>query len=135
MQGLISDLQNDNAPVQLPDLKQPSKLTSGAARPSSTGYRTRVLGGARRAGMAIGWGLYGNSSSPFDFTTDPGAKPDGVVPIVVTAPDQLQSLGGLSGLFEQMQQSLRRHHGLLAVDLGPTAAYLDRPTPATTAGC
>jgi hypothetical protein len=35
-------------------------------------------------GVGIGWGLYGNTGSPLDFTTDPGAKPDAVGPIVLT---------------------------------------------------
>ena len=55
-------------------------------------------------GIAIGWGLYGNTPSPLSFTSDPGAKPDGVAPVVLTAPRQLQSLGGLTGLIEQMNQ-------------------------------
>lgn len=127
LQGLVSDLQNDNAPVQLPDLKQPSKFTSGGVG------RARGIGVAFAAvlvvlGIAIGWGLYGNSSSPFDFTTDPGAKPDGVVPIVVTAPDQLQSLGGLSGLFEQMKQRFGDTTGY-SLSIWPDRAYLDRPDP------
>jgi hypothetical protein len=55
-------------------------------------------------GIAIGWGLYGNTPSPLNFTSDPGAKSDGIAPVVLTPPRQLQSLGGLTGLIEQMKQ-------------------------------
>lgn len=131
LQSLIGDLQTDNAPVQLPDLKQPSKLAekirgSGAARSRGIGVAFAAV--LVVLGIAIGWGLYGNSSSPFDFTTDPGAKADGVVPIVLTAPDQLQSLGGLSGLFEQMKQRFGDTRGY-SMYIAPDRAYLDRPDP------
>ena len=56
----------------------------------SPGRRFRRLGGCGGSaaafvasvllGVGIGWGLYGNTSSPLDFTSDPGAKPDGVAP-------------------------------------------------------
>ena len=55
-------------------------------------------------GVGIGWGLYGNTASPLSFETDPGAKSDGIPAKVLTPPRQLQSLGGLNGLFEQMRQ-------------------------------
>lgn len=32
-------------------------------------------------GVCIGWGVYGNTGSPLDFTSDPGAKPDRVAPV------------------------------------------------------
>jgi hypothetical protein len=49
-------------------------------------------------------GLYGNTSSPLSFTSDPEAKPDGVAPVVLTPPKQLQSLRGLTGLMEQTRK-------------------------------
>ena len=106
LQALVTDLQNDNAPVQLPDLKPPSKISvaSSAGNRASLGIRLAVAGVLVLLGIGIGWGLYGNTSSPLSFTTDPGAKPDGVAPVVLTAPRQLQSLGGLTGLIEQMKQ-------------------------------
>jgi hypothetical protein len=55
-------------------------------------------------GVGIGWGLYGNTGSPLDFTTDPGAKPDGVGPVVLAAHTELLSLGGLTGLMEQTRK-------------------------------
>ena len=89
LQDLVGDLQNENAPVQMPDLR-PSRVkaaSSGVKRGWSIGLAYSAV--LVLFGVAIGWGLYGNSSSPFDFTTDPGAKPDGVVPIVNTPPREL----------------------------------------------
>jgi hypothetical protein len=99
LQDLVSDLQNSNAPVQLPDLKKPSRLKSGG-----WGMRAAVAGVLVVLGIAIGWGLYGNTTSPLSFTSDPGAKSDGIPAKVITPPKQLQSLGGMTGLLEQMRQ-------------------------------
>jgi hypothetical protein len=55
-------------------------------------------------GVGIGWGIYGNTRSPLDFTTDPGAKPDGIGPVVLTPPTQLHSVGGLTGLMGQTRK-------------------------------
>lgn len=97
--ALVDDLQNSNAPVQLPNLKAPSRL-----RNDGLGIRIAAAAVLVLLGMGIGWGLYGNTSSPLSFTSDPGAKSDGVPAKVITPPRQLQSLGGLNGLFEQMRQ-------------------------------
>lgn len=131
LQSLVADLQTDKAPVQLPDLKEPSKVASNLKL--SGGGRAKGIGLAFSAvlivfGVLIGWGLYGNSSSPLDFTTDPGAKADGVVPVVVTPPAELQSLGGLSGLFEQMRQRFGDTNGY-SLSIWPDRAYLDRADP------
>ena len=66
LQTLVADLQTSNAPVQLPTLKKPSRVRMRAA----------VAGVLVVFGVAIG--LYGNASSPLSFTSDPGAKADGV---------------------------------------------------------
>ncbi len=79
-------------------------------------------------GIAIGWGLYGNTSSPLSFQTDPGAKADGIPATVLTPPRQLQSLGGLTGLFEQMQAEIRRHPGY-DLTIFDDYASLERPDP------
>ena len=76
-------------------------------------------------GVGIGWGLYGNTSSPLDFTTDPGAKPDGVTPLVLTPPRQLRSLGGLTGLTEQTRKRFGDTMGFRLV-IYPDYAVLDR---------
>jgi hypothetical protein len=101
LQSLISDLQNANAPVQLPDLKRRPRVPSGTG---GWGMRLAVAGVLVLLGVGIGWGLYGNTTSPLSFTSDPGAKSDGIPGKVLTPPKQLQSLGGLNGLLEQMRQ-------------------------------
>jgi hypothetical protein len=129
LQALVDDLQTEHAPVQLPDLEKPSRLSSGAGGGRRAwGYTLAVTAVLVVLGIAIGWGLYGNSSSPLDFTTDPGAKPDGVVPVVVTPPTELISLGGLSGLFEQMRKKFGDTNGY-SLSIRPLRADLDRPDP------
>jgi hypothetical protein len=123
LQALVSDLQTANAPVQLPSLKKPLRLPGGG-----WGVRAAVAGVLVLLGIGIGWGLYGNTSSPLNFTSDPGAKPDGVTPVVLTPPRQLHSLGGLAGLFEQMKQKFGDTTGYRLV-VYPDYASLDRPDP------
>jgi len=102
LQSLTEDLQTANAPVQPPNLKKPSPFKSSGAG-SGWGMRAAVAGVLVVLGIAIGWGLYGNTTSPLDFTSDPGARDDGIPAKVLTPPRQLHSLGGLTGLFEQMK--------------------------------
>lgn len=124
LQDLVSDLQTANAPVRLPRLKKPVRLNL----PGGWGLRAAVAGVLLVLGIAIGWGLYGNTSSPLNFTSDPGAKSDGVTPVVLTPPRQLHSVGGLSGLLEQMKQRFGDTMGYrLAVY--PDYASLTRPDP------
>lgn len=125
LRALVSDLQTANAPVQLPDLKPPRM---SAWKPAGWGMRLAVGSVLVLLGIGIGWGLYGNTGSPLSFTTDPGAKPDGVAPTVLTPPRQLQSLGGLSGLLEQMRQRFGDTMGYRLV-IYPDYASLDRPDP------
>jgi len=122
LQSLIADLQTSNAPVQLPDLKNRRKL------PSGFGIRAAMAGVLVALGIGIGWGLYGNTPSPLNFTSDPGAKDDGVPARVLTAPRQLHSLGGLNGLLEQMTQKFGDTEGYRLV-VYPEYASLDRPDP------
>lgn len=100
LQHLVSDLQNSNAPVQLPDLKQPRGQRARGGWKMGLAYSAVLV----LLGIAIGWGLYGNTSSPLSFQTDPGAKSDGIPAKVLTAPRELLSLGGFNGLFEQMRK-------------------------------
>jgi hypothetical protein len=130
LQALVSDLQNDNAPVQLPDLKAPSRMSvaTAAGNRAGLGIRLAVAAVLVLLGIGVGWGMYGNTTSPLSFTTDPGAKPDGVAPVVLTAPRQLQSLGGLTGLIAQMKQRFgdtMGYHLLIYPDYGS----LDRADP------
>ncbi len=124
LQSLVSDLQTANAPVQLPDLKKPGFRGAGAG----WGMRVAVAGVLVVLGIAIGWGLYGNTPSPLNFTSDPGARSDGITPVVLTPPKRLHSLGGLTGLLEQMRQKFGDTNGYRLL-VYPDYASLDRPDP------
>jgi hypothetical protein len=124
LQTLVGDLQTEQT---LPELKKESRFRADGAK-RAWGYPLAVTAVLVVLGIAIGWGLYGNSSSPLDFTTDPGAKPDGVVPVVVTPPKELQSLGGLSGLFAQMRTKFGDATGY-SLSINPDDAYLQRSDP------
>ncbi len=123
LQALVSDLQNSNAPVRLPVLRNPIRLQLRGWQIRAAIAATLVL-----AGVLIGWGVYGNTSSPLDFTSDPGAKSDGIDPVVLTPPRQLHSLGGLTGLVEQMRQRFGDTLGYRLV-VYPDRASLERPDP------
>ena len=63
---------NDQRPVQLPSLRAPhSRIAVGLGNPG--GRR----GGAGATGHRDRLGLYGNTSSPLNFTSDPGPSPTG----------------------------------------------------------
>lgn len=124
LRALVGDLQTGNAPVQLHALKTPRAASS---RPVWA-IRLATAGVLVLLGIGMGWGLYGNTSSPLNFTSDPGAKHDGVTPVVLTPPRQLQSLGGLSGLLEQMRKKFGDTMGYRLV-IYPEYAVLDRPDP------
>ena len=123
LKSLASDLQTNNAPVQ-----SPSKLWAQRGAGSGWGMRAAVAGVLVVLGIAIGWGLYGNTPSPLNFTSDPGAKSDGITPLVLTPPKQLHSLGGLTGLIEQMKQKFRDTNRYRLI-VYPDYASLDRPDP------
>ncbi|KUI33512.1 hypothetical protein AU195_00320 [Mycobacterium sp. IS-1496] len=127
LQALVSDLQTGNAPVQLPDLSRP-KPPRRISAPTGWGVKAAMAVVLVVLGMCIGWGLYGNTSSPLDFQSDPGAKSDGIEPVVLTPPRQLQSLNGFTGLFEQMRQRFGSTMGY-ELDIHPDYASLDRPDP------
>lgn len=127
LQNLVSDLQVGNAPVTLPNLK-PERTLAGTATGGGWGLRVATAAVLVMLGIAIGWGLYGNSSSPLSFTTDPGAKADGIPATVLTPPRQLQSLGGLTGLFEQMRQKFGDTKGY-SITIFEDYASLTRPDP------
>ncbi|WP_167108090.1 DUF1707 domain-containing protein [Mycobacterium sp. DL592] len=126
LRALVSDLQTGNAPVQLPTLKKARLAVPSAG--GGWGIRAAVAGVLVVLGIGIGWGLYGNTPSPLNFTSDPGAKADGVGPVVLTPPRQLLSLGGLNGLLEQMKKRFGDTTGYRMV-IYPDYASLDRPDP------
>ena len=123
LQSLVGDLQTANAPVKLPDLRSGPRLPGGG-----WGLRIATAAVLVLLGVGIGWGLYGNSASPLSFTTDPGAKADGIPAKVLTPPTQLHSLGGLTGLIEQMKQRFGDTMGYRLV-VYPEYASLTRPDP------
>jgi hypothetical protein len=104
LQVLLADLQTDSNPVPPPTAKSPLKF-------GGWGILAAAFGVSVLLGLGIGWGIYGNTSSPLDFTTDPGAKPDGVAPVVLTPPTQLLSLGGLTGLIDQTRKRFGNAEG------------------------
>ncbi len=122
LQHLIADLQFESAAAQVPALKS-------QARRNGLGVLAAAFGVSVLLGVGIGWGLYGNTNSPLDFTTDPGAKPDGIAATVLTPPRQLHSLGGLTGLMEQTRKRFGDTLGYRMV-IYPTYAVLDRQDPA-----
>ncbi|RAU90429.1 DUF1707 SHOCT-like domain-containing protein [Mycolicibacter senuensis] len=121
LHALIADLQTASAPVQLPALNKPAGFGGRA-------LAAAALGAAVLLGLGIGWGVYGNTSSPLSFTSDPGAKPDGVAPLVLTPPRRLHSLGGLSGLLEQARRKFGDTLGYRLV-VYPDYASLTRADP------
>ena len=125
LQSMISDLQTANAPVQLPDLKRRPKVPAGGG---GWGIRIAVACVLIALGIGIGWGLYGNTTSPLSFTSDPGAKSDGIPGTVLTPPKQLQSLGGLNGLLEQIRQRFGDTTGY-SLTIYPEYAVLSRADP------
>ena len=124
LQSLVSDLQTAQSPVQLPRLSNRRLPTMG----SGWGLRAAIAGVLVMLGVAVGWGLYGNTPSPLNFTSDPGAKSDGIPAKVLTPPRQLHSLGGLNGLLEQMEQKWADTVGY-SLTVYADYASLQRPDP------
>lgn len=124
LQALVSDLQTSKSPIQLPELSRSRLPIPGGV----WGLRAAIAGVLVLFGIAIGWGLYGNTSSPLSFTSDPGAKSDGIPAKVLTPPRQLHSLGGLNGLMEQMRQKWGDTEGY-GLTVYPDYASLERPDP------
>ncbi len=127
LQALVDDLQNENAPVQMPNLKK-ARMPGVGAVGGGWGIRLAVAAVLVIFGIAVGWGLYGNTTSPLNFTSDPGAKSDGIPATVLTPPRQLHSLGGLTGLIEQMKQRFGDTMGYRLV-IYPEYASLERTDP------
>ncbi|OBH95053.1 DUF1707 SHOCT-like domain-containing protein [Mycobacterium scrofulaceum] len=124
LQDLVSDLQTDSSALPTTAVKsRPVPPRLGGWGVLAAAFVVSVL-----LGIGIGWGMYGNTKSPLDFTTDPGAKPDGVAPLVLTPPTQLHSVGGLTGLLEQTRKRFGDAMGYRLV-IYPTYAVLDRPDP------
>lgn len=128
LQDLVSDLQTAKSlDVDVPVITKVIHRRNPGARPC-WGIKVAIAGVLVVFGIAVGWGLYGNTPSPLNFTSDPGAKDDGIPATVLTAPRQLLSLGGFKGLFEQMRQKFGSTMGY-ELDIHSDMAFLDRPDP------
>lgn len=127
LQSLVSDLQTTSSTVKLPNLK-PERTAVSISPGAGWGIRIATAAVLVILGIAIGWGLYGNTSSPLSFESDPGAKADGIPATVLTPPRQLMSLGGLNGLFEQMRQKFGDTKGF-DLTIFDDYARLERPDP------
>jgi DUF1707 SHOCT-like domain len=100
LQSLVSDLQIHSAPTQLPTLMSP--------------VRRRTIGLAVAAvlallGAGIAWGLLGNNSSPSNTTSASSTTVNGPGSLISSttppqAPQQLLTIGGLTGFLAQMQR-------------------------------
>ena len=130
LQALTTDLQVANAPVSLPTLKRSFTPPRPPKLPDEGGWGLRVATYVLVlvVGIAVGWGVYGNSTSPLDFTTDPGAKSDGIPATVLTPPKRLLSLGGLNGLFNLMRKRFGDTNGY-DLTIRSDWADLTRPDP------
>jgi hypothetical protein len=129
LQALVSDLQTENAPVQLPKLRirTPFSSVSGNGR----GMRVAVASVLVLFGVGLGWGIFGHSSplhSGDAANSDPGEKPDGIEPVVLTPPTQLFSLNGLTGLMEQTRKKFGDTMGY-SLRIFSDDADLDRADP------
>ena len=124
LQSLVDDLQSaQSAPATQTHAQMPA--LKNRAKRNGWGLTAAAFGVTVLLGIGIGWGLYGNTTSPLDFTADPGAKSDGIAAVVLTPPKQLQSLGGLTGLMEQARKRFGDTIGYRLV-IYPTYASLDR---------
>ncbi|OBK23770.1 hypothetical protein A5634_04860 [Mycobacterium asiaticum] len=123
LQDLVADLQHSG-----PVLQAPGPKSKPLPRPNGLGLGIAAFAVTVLLGIAIGWGLYGNTTSPLDFTSDPGAKSDGIAPVVLTPPKQLHSLGGLTGLLEQARKRFGDTMGYRLL-VYPDNASMDRKDP------
>ncbi|MGV0837059.1 DUF1707 SHOCT-like domain-containing protein [Mycolicibacterium thermoresistibile] len=132
LQDLVADLQTSNASVQLPTLKTPGP--AAVQKAGRWGWAAATAAVLVVLGIGIGWGLFGGAGTPLHSLSpggseDPGARADGVAPVVLTPPRQLHSLGGLTGLLDQMRQRFGDTMGYRLV-VYPEYANLTRPDPA-----
>jgi hypothetical protein len=131
LRALVDDLQYDSAMVPALQRDRRTGLIAMARSLTKRDGRTALVLALLTAlllGVGIGWGIYGDTNSPFEFAADPGAKADGVEPVVLKPPTQLHSVGGLTGL---MEQARKRFGGVVGYRMivYPTYASLERPDP------
>ena len=123
LQSLVSDLQIHRAPVQLRNSPLPARVW---------GIAIVVVVGVVLLGARIGWALLSNTFSPSSpSTTSSVATPPPTSPGVATttAPPDLLSVGGLSGLLAQMGRQFGDTMGY-ELTVYPGYAVLERPDTA-----
>lgn len=134
LHGLIADLQSESAPVQLAAVKPRLQFASLSFRPrlfNPLRFAIIPLVVVPLLGIGLGWSILNKVSWPEGFPSsvfDPGAKPDGVPPVVLAPPRQLHSLGGLTGLLDQARAKFGDTMGYRMV-IYPDYASLDRSDP------
>ncbi|WP_232076239.1 DUF1707 SHOCT-like domain-containing protein [Mycobacterium gallinarum] len=99
LQGLLTDLQLQNAPVKPPQRSRTPRWVIQA------GVAAAVL---LVLGVVISWGLFDNDppdrgEAPAAVTDSRGGDPDAVTTATPSGPRLLHSVGGINGLFEQMR--------------------------------
>ena len=133
LHGLIVDLQTESTPVQLAPAKPRLPFTPLPFNPFKAPLRVAIISlvAVPLLGIGLGWSILNKINWPEGFSSsvfDPGAKPDGVPPVVLAPPRQLHSLGGLTGLLEQARAKFGDTMGYRLV-IYPDYASLDRPDP------
>ena len=127
---LVADLQNSNAPVQLPTLHN-SRSNSSLPAGASWGLRLATAAVLVALGVGIGWGIFGGTSGDGDSdgstTAGEAAKPDGIAPNVITVPRQ-QSLDGVTKMFDDMRAKFGNTMAY-ELDIRRDMAMLYRPDP------
>ena len=124
---LVADLQNSNAPVQLPTLSAPG---ANLSLPPAVYWVLKLSSAAVLVGLGvgIGWGMFGgNESAPRATGTEQAAKPDGIAANVLTVP-RMQSLDGITQMFDQMRTKFGSTMGY-ELNIQDDQAIFYRPDP------
>ncbi len=107
-----------------------ARSTSAAGAGGGWGMRAAVAGVLVVLGIAIGWGLYGNTSSPLSFTSDPGREARWRRAGQVLTPPTTTAVAGRNDRTDRAdEEALRRHHGLQAARSTRNTRSLDRADP------
>ena len=134
LQGLISDLQSTSTPTGV-----------GSHRPTGRALLLTAVAIGGMLAVVIAVFVSGGSDSKTSEPTstakpaaespaqtkvpDPGAAPDDVAPSVLAMPEQLQTLGGMTGLLDQMRKRFGDTMGIeLAITADDARLYRADPT-------
>ena len=106
-----------------------SRSRRGIGAGGGWGMRAAVAGVLVVLGIAIGWGLYGNTTSPLSFTSDPGAKSDGITREGADAADAAAVAGWADRTVRADAADASATPGLRARRSTPSTPSLARPDP------